>query len=205
MLALTASSDIEADLRSTVMLLSPAQLKGQRGRLLFRPEADFPLARQIRSVEGAPLSEVFSFVSGLYFRGKVAYANGFARCRTGLPAAWVISAGGGLCRLDERVDIHRLRAWAGVSIHEDNPHFTAPLYRHACELAAQHDEGTRFVLLGSIASKKYVMPLLEVFADRLLYPADFAGRGDMSRGSLMLRAVQEGRELAYEPVASVAG
>jgi hypothetical protein len=56
------------------------------------------------------------------------------------------------------------------------------------------------VLLGSIASKKYVAVLGAVFGDRLLFPSDFVGRGDMSRGGLLLRAARAGAELAYEPV-----
>ena len=47
---------------------------------------------------------------------------------------------------------------------------------------------TQFVLLGSVATDKYVGPLLDVFGDRLYFPATFAGRGDMSRGGLLLRA-----------------
>ncbi len=183
-----------------VMLLSPAKLNGKRGRMLFNPEAEFSVARELRSPDGAPLADVFSFVSGLYFRGKVAYTREFARTNNGLPPAWVISAGGGLCTLDERVTLERLRGWAEVSIHEDNPHFTAPLYRHAAALLEAHEPSTRFVLLGSVASNKYLVPLLEIFGEQLLYPKDFAGRGDMSRGSLMLRAVGERRELEYEPV-----
>jgi hypothetical protein len=182
------------------MLLSPAKLSGKRGRMLFNPEAEFSVARELRCTAGAQLAEVFSFVSGLYFRGKVAYAREFARTNNGLPAAWVISAGGGLCTLDERVTLERLRGWAEVSIHEENPHFTAPLYRHAAALLEAHERSTRFVLLGSVASDKYVVPLLEIFGEQLLYPKEFAGRGDMSRGSLMLRAVSERRELEYEPV-----
>ena len=185
---------------STVMLLSPAKLSGKRGRLLFNPQAEFPLAKRLRSQEGAALAEVFSFVSGLYFRGKANYAAEFARAPAGLPAALVISAGGGLCLLDERVTLERLRGWAEVAIHEDNPHFTAPLFRHASALLEAHDATTRFVLLGSVATHKYVAPLLEIFGERLLFPRDFAGRGDMSRGSLLLRAVREKRELDYAPV-----
>jgi hypothetical protein len=184
-------------------LLSPAKLSGKRGRLLFDPSAGFALARELRSTEGAPLGDVFSFVSGLYFRGKASYAKVFGRTRNGMPSSLVMSAGGGLCGLDERVDLARLEAWAGVSIHEGNPHFTAPLVRQATELLLAHDEDTRFVLLGSVASNKYVGPLLEVFGERLLFPGEFAGRGDMSRGALLLRAVREQRELAYVPVAEV--
>ena len=57
-----------------------------------------------------------------------------------------------------------------------------------------------FVLLGSIASGKYVDVLLEVFGSRLCFPAEFAGRGDMSRGGLMLRCVASGEELGYVPL-----
>jgi hypothetical protein len=182
------------------MLLSPVRLNGERGRSLLEPGADFAVARDLRSGEGAPLGDVFSFVSGLYFRGKATYAKEFARCADGAPAAFVMTAGGGLCSLDERVDVDRLRGWARVAIHEDNPHFTAPLYRQLSELVARHDAATRFVLLGSVATKKYVAPLLDVLGQRLLYPREFLGRGDMSRGSLLLHAVRDGRELDYAPV-----
>jgi hypothetical protein len=57
------------------------------------------------------------------------------------------------------------------------------------------------VLLGSIATGKYVDVLLEVIGERLLFPTDFVGRGDMSRGALLLRAARDGKELIYEPVA----
>jgi hypothetical protein len=56
------------------------------------------------------------------------------------------------------------------------------------------------VLLGSVANAKYTTPLLEVFAERLRFPSDFVGRGDMSRGGLMLRRVRENLELPYAPV-----
>src|SRR5688500_9851724 len=167
---------IETALESTVMLLSPAKLGGRRGQLLFNPQAEFPLAGQLRSAEGAALGEVFSFISGLYFRGKASYARHFARTRNGSPAALVISAGGGLCELAQPGTLDRLRGWAAVAIHEDNPHFTAPLYRHATALLERHDAATRFVLLGSVASNKYALPLLDIFGDRLLFPREFAGR-----------------------------
>jgi hypothetical protein len=56
------------------------------------------------------------------------------------------------------------------------------------------------VLLGSIASPKYVDVLLDVFGDRLHFPLDFVGRGDMSRGGLLLRQATAGVELEYGPV-----
>ena len=170
--------------------------------MLLNPAANFELAGALRSAEGAPLGDVFSFVSGLYFRGKREYARAFAQPPPNVAGGYVMTAGGGLCVLDERVSLERIRRWAGVSIHERNPHFTAPLLRHASELAESCHEATRFVLLGSVATNKYLAPLLEVFGERLLYPRDFKGLGDMSRGSLMLAAAREQRELEYEPVPS---
>ena len=170
--------------------------------MLLNEAADFDLARELRSPEGAPLASVFSFVSGLYFRGKVTYARQFGRAREGLPAAHVLTAGGGLCLLDEPVTADRLRRWATVKVHENNPHFTAPLSRHASELLDAHDDTTRFVLLGSVATAKYTEPLLDVFGDRLFVPNDFVGLGDMKRGSLLLRAVREKKELAYATILS---
>jgi hypothetical protein len=184
------------------MLLSPAKLGGQRGRSLLGGASEFPLALQLRSREGAPLGEIFSFVSGLYFRGKASYASVFANTSDGSPAAFVMTAGGGLCQLDERVGVERLRGWASVAIGADNPHFTAPLLRQASALFDAHATAT-FVLLGSIATDKYVVPLLEIFGERLLTPREFVGRGDMARGALLLRAVRERRELDYVGVAEL--
>jgi hypothetical protein len=186
---------------ATIFLLSPAKLSGRRGKMIMNPEASFALARYLRSAEGAPLGEVFSFVSGLYFRGKVSYARTFGRGPAGLRSAHVITAGGGLYGVEDAVSLERLRDWQAVSVSEQNPHFTAPLVRQACALLDSHDASARFVLLGSIASDKYVSPLLEVFGERLLFPARFAGLGDMGRGSLMLRAARDGQELDYLPVA----
>src|SRR5438132_10431681 len=51
-----------------IFLLSPANISGERAKLLLRESAAFPLAQRLQS-QGAPLGEVFSFISGLYFRG----------------------------------------------------------------------------------------------------------------------------------------
>ena len=171
-----------------------------RGRLVLNPDATFPLARALGSPEGAPLGAVFSLVSGLYFRGKMAYAEAFGRPPPGLTGGLVISPSEGLRFLHEPVTRERLRAWAGVDIDAGNGAFTRPLVQHAAALDAAHGAETRFVLLGSVASDKYVAPLGEVFGDRLLFPEEFLGRGDMSRGALCLRAVRAGAELAYAPV-----
>lgn len=180
---------------ATLFLVSPANLSGKRGKLLFNPGAKFELAVRVRSPSGAPLGEVFSFVSGLYFRGKLTYARKFGQ-------AFVMTAGGGLMDPEEPVTLARLQGWQQVSVSEHNPHFTAPLVRQVCELADRHDQAARFVLLGSVASRKYVSPLLEALGPRLLFPTRFAGLGDMSRGSLLLKAASDERELDYSPVAT---
>jgi hypothetical protein len=189
-------------LNTTLFLISPANLGGKRGKMIMNPEAGFELARQLHTPAGAALGDVFAFVSGLYFRGKMTYAKRFGHAADGQRSSFVMTAGGGLCSLDESVTLDRLRGWQSVAVSEHNPHFTAPLQRHASMLLDAHGDDTRFVLLGSVASKKYVAPLLEVFETRLLFPELFAGLGDMSRGSLLLRAVREDRELEYVPLAS---
>ena len=185
---------------ATFFLISPANLSGKRGQLLFDPQAKVQVGARLRSPAGAPLGEVFSFVSGLYFRGKMAYAERFGQAPEGLGAARVMTAGGGLCTLGEPVTLARLEAWRQVIVSENNPHFTAPLVRHVCELADSLGPDARFVLLGSVASHKYVAPLHEALGPRLLFPTKLAGLGDMSRGSLLLRAVRDGVELDYAPV-----
>src|SRR5438093_629722 len=69
-----------------LFLLSPASASGRRAEILLRDQAQFDLARRLRSAEGVPLGDVFSFLSGLYFRGKLAYATRF-----GEDAVWVIT------------------------------------------------------------------------------------------------------------------
>jgi hypothetical protein len=179
--------------------LSPANLGGERAALVFNPRAQFPLARQMRA-GGAPLGELFSFVSSLYFRGKVAYASAFARPPPGLAGALVITAGEGLRFLHEPVTLERLGRWATIPVDARDPRFTEPLVQHAVALERAHGRSTRFVLLGSVASDKYVTPLLRTFGKNLLFPPDFVGRGDMSRGGLLLRAARSGQELSYAPV-----
>ena len=61
-----------------IFLLSPAHCGGTRARQALSPSARFALAEQLRSQDGAQLGDVFAFVSGLYFRGKLAYARRFA-------------------------------------------------------------------------------------------------------------------------------
>ena len=168
--------------------------------MVLSPRAGFDLARRLRARQGAPLGEVFSFLSGLYFRGKLAYATSFARPPEGTAGVLVITANAGLVPADETVTLARLRSFARVAIDSGEPRYHRPLSRAARVLESDVGKDCEVVLLGSIASGKYVDILGKVFADRLVFPATFVGRGDMSRGGLMLRCVREGRELEYVPV-----
>ncbi len=182
-----------------VFLLSPANSAGERMALVLSPRARFPLAQAVQA-GGAPLGEVFRFASGLYFRGKLAYAEAFARPPPGLPGALVIAPGAGLVPADVAIRAEHLRAFAAVPVDARDARFREPLLAAARLVAERLGSRDEVVLLGSIASDKYVAPLLSVFEERLLFPVDFVGRGDMSRGGLMLRAARAGVELAYAPV-----
>src|SRR5262249_45773286 len=90
--------------------------------------------------------------------------------------------------------------WAGGDIDAGDRRYRAALDRDCGLLLDRLGGSYEIVLLGSIATPKYIDPLLEVFGEHLLFPADFVGRGDMSRGGLMLRAVEAGAELRYASV-----
>ncbi|MFL5318574.1 MAG: hypothetical protein ACJ790_02885 [Myxococcaceae bacterium] len=185
---------------SRVFLLSPANCSGLRCQMVLRDGAKFPLALAVQSAAGAPLGEVFRFTSGLYFRGKWAYAMSFAAPPKGVPGSLVITPGRGLVPPETYVTANDLRAFAKVDVDEDNPKFRKPLLEDAKKLASKLGPRGEVVLLGSIATGKYTRVLTEVFGERLLFPESFVGRGDMSRGGLLLRSVREKTELTYAPV-----
>lgn len=181
-------------LPSRIFLLSPAHCGGRRAQMLVSERAQFELAHRLRT-HGATLAEIFTFLSGLYFRGKVAYARAFARPPSGRDGALVITTNRGLVPLDAAFSLAELQQLGTVSIEPDEPRYAEPLVRDAAELAAIPN--CEVVLLGSVASGKYVDPLLPLFGERLRFPAQFVGRGDMSRGGLMLRCVANREELEY--------
>src|SRR5262245_56185643 len=188
-----------------VFLLSPANLGGVRARQVMSEAAQFALARQLRE-DGATLGEVFSFVSGLYFRGKLAYARRFTSPPDPIDpvvagGVLVITPSAGLRAADVSVTLDSLRRFSTESIDLDNVRYRRPLERSARTLLDSVGPDCDVVLLGSIASGKYVEVLLPVFGERLLFPPAFVGRGDMSRGGLMLRCAASGEELEYTPVA----
>lgn len=164
----------------------------------MNPVAEFELARRLRNDE-LTIGEVFSFLSGLYFRGKLAYARKFAATGENI---FVITSNRGLVSPETALDLDELREFAAVPIDLAEPRYLRPIAASARDLAARTEPGNRVVLLGSIATKKYVEPLGEVFGERLVFPSEFVGRGDMSRGGLLLRSVLAGKELDYIPVAS---
>jgi hypothetical protein len=149
---------------------------------------------------GMSLGEVFSFVSSLYFRGKLAYARAFASPPRSVPGSLVITATGDLLAPETLVTLDRLLEMAGSDIDARNQGYRAVLDRDCRDLARIAGNSCTVVLLGSIATPKYVEPLLEAFGQRLLFPAEFVGRGDMSRGGLLLRSVAADEQLAYTPV-----
>jgi hypothetical protein len=179
-----------------VFLLSPANSSGKRAGFLFREGAASALALRLRSA-GASIGDVYTFMSGLYFRGQLAYARAFANPPGGCIGIHVIVPGLGLHGPDELVDLERLRAIAEVPVDPADARYVDPLRRDAILLAGQLHPGATAILLGSLATRKYLGPLREVFGDRLQFPREFVGIGDMSRGSLMLRCAAEGRELTY--------
>jgi len=186
---------------SQVFILSPARCDGERAKLLLSGKATFPLAVALREGPGVEIGEVFSFLSALYFRGKLTYARTFAgRLRTA-PPILVVTTDRGLVPPETRITIDDLQAFAGVDIATGGERYLGPLRRDVASLASAVRRDTRTVLLGSIATGKYVDVLLESFGDRLVFPSAFVGRGDMSRGGLLLRHAREGVPLEYTPVA----
>jgi hypothetical protein len=184
----------------TFFLLSPAHCGSPRAARLIDGRSASALCQQLHSAEGAELGELFAFLSSLYFRGKLTYARAFARPPRALPGVLVIAPGEGLVAASERIGAARMRAFAEVDVHHANERFTIPLARDAQALAASAGDDACFVLLGSIASAKYLVPLQQAMGERLLFPSEFVGRGDMSRGGLLLRCAQDLRELDYQPV-----
>jgi hypothetical protein len=179
-----------------IFLLSPAHCGGKRAELLLNQRAAFPLAVRLHSATGITLGEAFSFLSGLYFRGKLSYAHRFARPPLGEPGVLVITTDRGLLPADTMITVGDLREFGDVDIRSDQPRYRVPLERDVARLRRHGD--VELVLLGSIATGKYVDVLLETMGTRLLFPSEFVGRGDMSRGALLLKAVREGSELSYQ-------
>jgi hypothetical protein len=180
-----------------VFLLSPANFSGVRARQLTAPGAQFAAAVAFRSESGVAIEDAFSFMSALYFRGKAAYVRRFASS----PAAiQVIAPGFGLVPFGWTIDAKRFAKLARTPVDPASRSYRTTLERHARALAESLGPDCRVVLLGSVATGKYIDVLWPVFQERLLFPRCFAGLGDMSRGSIMLKASVSGEELDYVPI-----
>ena len=180
-----------------VFLLSPAYCGGRRAKMLLNPLSEMALARELR--EGRlSLGDAFTFMSGLYFRGKLAYARAFS---SPLAPAYVITPTRGLMSPDILVTAELLREFATEDVDVEASRYRRALELDAAELADRLPFESRLVLLGSVATGKYVDVLEPFFGGRLYFPADFVGRGDMSRGGLMLRSSRSGIELEYAAIA----
>ena len=174
---------------SPIFLLSPASLNGLRAKQLTSPRAKFALAQQYQTEEGVEVADAFAFMSALYFRGKIAYARQFAQS----DSIFVITPGFGLVPPDWRLTAERMKRMRRIDIDVSSRSYVKPLREHARQLAGD----APVVLLGSVATGKYVDVLRPILGDRLRFPAAFAGLGDMARGGLMLRAARAGVELEY--------
>ena len=179
-----------------VFVLSPANCNGLRARWILRKNSRSPLAQRLRG-EGAPLGEVFSFLSALYFRGKLAYARAYAEPPADCPGILIITPTAGLVPCDTMIRAAKLRGFSRGRIHVKNRLYCSALRRSARRLAIQMGSDCELVLLGSLATGKYLNILEPIFGSRLRVPKEFIGRGDMSRGGLLLRCVKEDQQLEY--------
>lgn len=203
----TASSSVLAAgaepvrVRTRIFLLSPANVSGIKGQRLLNPAGDSDLALRLRN-SGAPLGEVYRFISSLYFRGKLDYAQRFQNPPRGIAGVQVIT-GAGLMLPETVVTLSDLRRISAASIDEKNSDYRLSLDSDLLRLRERVSDETEIILLGSVATFKYITPIREVFGKRLLFPKDFLGLGDMSRGSILLRCCAQGAELEYQRVETI--
>lgn len=182
-----------------LFLLSPASVTGLRAKMVTSPRAKFDLAVQYRSEGGVPVGDAFAFMSSLYFRGKIAYARRFAvpSPRIGGDGIFIITSGYGLVPPDWRLNEERMKRMKKIDVDVSTRNYTKPLKEHAELLKRALEDDDEVVLLGSIATGKYVDVLRPILGPYLRFPKVFAGLGDMARGGLMLRAARAGKELEY--------
>ena len=184
-----------------IFLLSPANVVGRRAQMLLNTTAPFELARRLHTGGTVTLGEAFSFMSGLYFRGKLAYARAFTHPPEGLPGVYVITSNRGLLSVDTVITAKELGSFSAAPIDAQNKAYSEPLVRTALTLANASPHDCSIVLLGSVASGKYTDHLLPIFGRNLQFPSEFVGRGDMSRGGLLLRSAAANQMLNHVPIA----
>ncbi|MFN8058554.1 MAG: hypothetical protein U0Q12_05265 [Vicinamibacterales bacterium] len=196
------ASSRTAEVVDHVLLLSPAHCGGRRAAALLRHDAVSNAAERLRC--GAmTIGEAFSVMSSLYFRGKLAYARAVVERRGSSAVSYVITPTRGLLSPNASASVALLQEFAATDISADDTRYRAPLERDLAALRARLSPHGRVVLLGSIATGKYVDVLAPALGGRLHYPPAFIGRGDMSRGGLLLRTAEAGLELDYAPLTAV--
>lgn len=185
---------------SRVFLISPATAHGPRALVLRRPDAASPLARRLRK-EGVPLGDVFSFLSGLYFRGKLEYARAFARAPEARDGIHIITMTDGLVSPDARISAADLERYALCA--DGARAAVATLEQTATALSRRLSADAEVVLLGSVSTGKYTDLLAPIFGDRLLFPRDVLHLGQLARGALFLRCARDREELEYMAVTGI--
>ena len=167
---------------------------------LRRPESGVALARRLRE-EGVPLGDVFSFLSGLYFRGKLEYARAFSEPGEREGGVYIITMTDGLVAPDARISARDLERYAQCV--DGAATASRALEKTALDLARRLSADADVVLLGSVSTGKYTDLLAPIFGDRLLFPREVLHIGQLARGALFLRRAREGPELEYVPVGEI--
>ena len=178
-----------------IFLLSPAHCGGRRAQMLVNETARFELATRLRE-SGATIGEIFAFLSGLYFRGKLAYSVAFARPPAGWPGALVITTNRGLVPPETAMTLTELRDLGTVSIEAAEPRYAGR--SAATQHASPRSPTVRWCFLAASPVENMWIPssrcLVIVFVFR---PSSSVGH--MSRGGLMLRCAASGQELDLCP------
>jgi hypothetical protein len=195
-IGLLGTTDMTTAAGQRVYLLSPAHAGGKRAAMLFNANAKFELAQRLRTT-GVPIGEMYSFMSPLYFRGKLTYARKFANAPTGTPGSLVITPSRGLMRPESIIKLGDVSELQNERLVAENPRYRDALERDLRVLSESIGRSAHVVLLGSIASRKYIPVLAEILGDRLVVPRRFVGLGNMSRGALLLQCSRDGCELEY--------
>src|ERR1700676_2166960 len=188
-------------IRARIFLLSPANASGVNGQRLLGARGESALALRLRR-SGAPLGEIYRFISRLYFRGKLDYAQQFQNPPRGIAGVQIIT-GTGLMLPETVVTLSDLRRISSTAIAAKNSHYRLPLDSDLLRLREMVGNETDVILPGSGATSNDIAPITEVFRERVLFPKDFLGVGDMSRGSILLRCCAQGLELEYLPVGTI--
>ena len=119
------------------------------------------LARRLRA-GSASLGEVFSFLSGLYFRGKLEYALTFAQSDGGEAGeVHIITRIDGLVSPDTLISAADLDRYADYQGSAPAP--TSPLEATARALRDRVGHDADIVLLGSVGTGKYTDLLTPIF------------------------------------------